>query len=254
MTGQPRTHSYFLFKEAQLQTSQGTTLEKLRAILIFFHKYDDRLGVVLNSGSRRQLDQIVGELDDLLLRQSTSATVVSGAEKARELRQDLIVRHMRPIVQIASVDLPRTPEFAKLSVPRGNPTPEKLVKAAEQLRELATPYAQTFIDAGLPASFLADLDTAAKAFMEFSAQRKSSVGVGVAATGGIRATISRANRVIKALDSLVLRELDPRSPADNLISIEWKSVKRLRRTATRSMSVEPLPIPPAMDQGPGTRD
>jgi hypothetical protein len=228
-----------------LQTSQGITLETLRAIVLFIDQYAERLHLVVKSGSRRQLDQLVTELDGLALRQSTSATIMSGAEKARELRQDLIEKHMRPIVQIASVDLPRTPELARLRIPRGTPTPEKLVKAADQFREIAAPHAKTFIDAGLPENFLEELDAAAKAFMEFTARRKTSVGAGVAATTGIKDTISRANRVIKALDSLVLKQLDRRSPDDQLLRTEWRSVKRVRKTASRPVTAEPLAIPPA---------
>jgi hypothetical protein len=228
-----------------LQTSQGITLETLRAVLIFLDRHAVRLSPVAKSGSRRQLDQLVADLDDLAIRQATNATVVSGAAQAKALRQDLIEKHMRPIAQIASVDLPRTPEIAKLAVPKGNPTPEKLMKAADQMRELAAPYAQTFIDAGLPATFLADLNAAAKALIMFSAERKSSVGTGVSATTGIKAASSRASRVIKALDGLVVKELDRRSPEDQRILTEWRSVKRVRKTASRSAAVEPLPIPPA---------
>ena len=227
-----------------MQTSQGITLETLRAIVLYIDKHAERLSLVVKSGSRRQLDQLVAELDGLALRQSTNATILSGAEKAKELRQDLVEKHMRPIVQIASVDLPRTPELARLKVPKGNPTPEKLVKAADQFREIAAPHAKTFIEAGLPENFLQELDAAAKAFMEFTARRKSSVGAGVAATTGIKDTISRASRVIKALDSLVLKQLDRRSPDDQLLRTEWRSVKKVRKTASRSATAEPLPIPP----------
>jgi hypothetical protein len=228
-----------------LQTFQGVTLETLRAIVFFIDKYADRLGPVVKSGSRRQMDQLITELDELAIRQATNATVLSGAEKAKELRQDLVEKHMKPIVQIASVDLPRTPELAKLRVPKGSPTPEKLVKAAEQMRELAAPHAQTFIDAGLPETFLADLTAAAAAFMIFSAKRKGSAGTGKAATSGIKEGISRATRIVKALDGLVLKQLDRRSPDDQLLRAEWAFVKKVRKTASRPGSVDPLPIPPA---------
>jgi hypothetical protein len=113
------------------------------------------------------------------------------------------------------------------------------------MRELAAPHAGTFIDAGLPETFLAELDAAAKALMNFSAKRKGSASTGKAATTGIKDGISRATRIVKALDGLVLKQLDRRSPDDQLLRDEWAFVKKVRKTASRPSAVDPLPIPPA---------
>lgn len=230
-----------------MQTQQGITLETLRAIQLFLDKHAERLGDVQKSGSRRQLDQAVLDLANLATSQATNATASSGVEKAKQLRTRLIEQHMLPIARIAAVDLPRTPELGKLVVPRGSPTPERLVQAAHTMRKIATPFAQIFIDAGMPPDFLAELDDAAEAFAKFSAQRKGSVGVGKAATKGIRDTISRGSRVITALDGLMRKALDPHAPEDKLIRTEWLSVKKVRKAASRSaMPLEPVPIPPAV--------
>jgi hypothetical protein len=231
-----------------LKTHQGITLETLRAIQIFLDKHASRLGNVGKSGSRRQLDQVVNDLTAQALAQGTNTRGASSVEKARQLRIDLIEKHMLPIARIAAVDLPRTPELAGLVVPRGTPTPEKLVAAANAMKAQATPYAQTFIDAGMPADFLAELEAAATAFAMYSAGRKTSIGVGKSATKGITAAISRGTRVITAIDGLVRKALDPHEPADQIIRTEWKSVKKVRKTATRSaVPAEPVPIPPAAD-------
>jgi hypothetical protein len=229
-----------------LQTLQGIVLETLRAIQLFFIKYAARLGAVVKSGTQRQLDKAVADLEHLGSEQATSETVMSAAPKAAELRHDLIEKHMKPILRLASVNLPRTPELAKLAIPRGKPTPEKLVVAARGIGNTVAPYAQTFIDAGMPETFLADLESAAQAVADCAAQRKGSTAVGKKATSGIAATISRGKRVITGLDALVTKELDPRSADDELIRAEWKSVKKVRKTASRPVvPPEPVPIPPA---------
>ena len=231
-----------------MKTHQGITLETLRAIQIFLDKHAPRLGDVGKSGSRRQLDQVVEDLTAQALAQGTNATAVRGVEKGRQLRNNLIEKHMLPIARIAAVDLPRTPELAKLVVPKGAPTPEKLVAAARAMKAQATPHAQTFIDAGMPADFLAELDAAATALAMYAAGRKTSVGAGKSATQGIKDVISRGTRVITAIDGLVRKALDPHDPGDQIIRTEWKSVKKVRRTATRSaVPAEPVPIPPAAD-------
>jgi hypothetical protein len=229
-----------------LQTQQGITLETLRAIQCFLDKYAGRLADVVRSGSRRQLDQAVTDLADLATSQATNATAASGVEKSRQIRTNLIEKHMLPIARIAAVDLPRTPELAKLLIPRGSPTAEKLVQAAHAMRKTATPFAQTFIEAGMPPAFLDELEDAANALAAFSAQRKGSVGVGKAATRGIKDTISRGSRVITAIDGLVRKVLDPNDPNDQRIRTEWASVKKVRRAASRAATpLEPVPIPPA---------
>lgn len=234
-----------------MKTHQGITLETLRAIQLFLDKYAARLGDVVKSGSRRQLDQAIADLAALALAQATNATAASGVEKAREVRRALVEKHMLPIARIAAVDLPRTPELAGLVVPKGNPTVEKLVVAANKMKQQAAPFAQIFIDAGMPADFLAELDAAANALAIYAAERKGSGAVGKSATQGIKDVISRGTRVITAIDGLVRKTLDPHMPADQIIRTEWKSVKRVRRTASRSAALaEPVPIPPAVAEHP----
>jgi hypothetical protein len=225
-------------------------LEKLRAAQLFLDKYASRLGALVESGTRRQLDQAVVDLETLAESQATSENTTSRAPKARELRHDLIERHMLPILRLASVNLPRTPELAKLAVPKGTPTPERLVLAARVMGQAVAPFAQTFIDAGMPPTFLQELEAAADAVASFAAERKRSIGVGKAATEGIRATISRGGRVITAIEALIRKVLDRRSPDDKIIRDEWDSVKKARKTGGRSAPSEPVPIPPAVQAPP----
>jgi hypothetical protein len=246
----PAHTSISLSRRDKLETLQGIMLEKLRAVQLFLEKYITRLVNVGNSGSRRQLDQAVADLENLAESQATSENTTSRAPKARELRHDLIEKHMLPILRLASVNLPRTPELAKLAIPKGTPTPERLVLAAKVMGQVVTPFAQTFIDAGLPPTFLEELDAAANAVANFAADRKRSIGVGKAATEGIRATLSRAGRVITALEALIRKDLDSRNPADKIIRDEWNSVSKARKTGVRSAAAEPVPIPPAAQAEP----
>jgi hypothetical protein len=228
-----------------MQTHQGTSLEMLRAARLFLDQHPDRLALVIASGSRRQLDQAIADLDALVLQQATGGTIVSGKRVIAQLRQDLIEKHMLPISRIASVDLPQIPELSDLAMPRGKPTPEKLVGAARAMGQKAESFAQIFIDAGMPADFLDELEHAATALATYAANRKARVAAGAKATLGIRATVSRAARVITAIDGLIRKVLDAHAPADRLMLAEWKSVKRVRNIGVRSTSLEPVPIPPA---------
>jgi hypothetical protein len=229
-----------------MQTQQGTSLERLRAARLFLDKYPERLGDVVKSGSRRQLDQAIADLESLALSQATGGTVVSGKQKTAELREELVVKHMLPISRIAAVDIPARPELADLKMPRGKPTPEKLVAAARAMAARAASFANIFMDAGLPSTFLEALVDAAAALAFLAAKRKYNGASGATATKGIRDAVSRGSRVMTALDGLMLKALDRRSNGDRLILSEWKSVKRVRKIATRSSALlEPVPIPPA---------
>jgi hypothetical protein len=229
-----------------LQTGQGSTLETLRAIQQFFVRHAVRLGDVVKSGSLRQLDRAVADLAKHVTAQAGTTAGVKGAtEQAKALRAELTEKHMLPIARIAAVDLPRTPALSKLRMPKGNLTVEKLAGAANGMAQQAAPYAQTFIDAGLPPDFLDQLQAAANAAASFGAQRKGSAGAGKAATKGIKDSISAGVRVISAVDGLVRKALDAGVPSDVIIRTEWDSVKKVRKTATRSTTApEPLPIPP----------
>jgi hypothetical protein len=218
----------------------------LRAARQFLDKYTERLDGVVKSGSRRQLDKAISDLEGLALSQATGGTMVSGKEKIAQLRAELVEKHMVPIARIASVDLPAKPELAPLKLLPGKPTPEKLVAAARAMGATAEPFAQIFIDAGMPTTFLDELETSAATLADFAARRKGKRAEGIQATKGIRATVSQGARIMSALDGLVGKSLDRRSAADKLILTEWKSVKRVRKVATRSpASLEPVPIPPA---------
>jgi alkanesulfonate monooxygenase SsuD/methylene tetrahydromethanopterin reductase-like flavin-dependent oxidoreductase (luciferase family) len=65
---------------------------------------------------------------------------------------------MAPVARIARADLPNTPEFRPLRMPRGRITPEKLAAAGSGMAQAAARYTDTFVAAGLSPDFVAQLN------------------------------------------------------------------------------------------------
>jgi hypothetical protein len=227
-----------------LQTTQSSTLAALRAIQQFLDKYAERLGVVVKSGSRRQLDQAITDLASLAASQAGSTASRKGASaRLKELRDQLVTKNMMPLARLAAVDLPRNAELSNLAMPKGNLTVEKLVSAARGMATTAAKYASILIDAGLPATFIEDLNAAADAYAAYAASRKGGKAAGSGATKGLKGRISEATRVISGIDGLMLKNLDAKDPADATVLAEWKSVKKVRRSSSTTPPAPPAPVP-----------
>jgi hypothetical protein len=231
-----------------MQTVQGIMSGVLRAVQQFLDKYTDRLGDVVKSGSRRQLDQAMADLENLASSQASSLSAgKGGTQKAKVLRTELVKKHIVPIARIAAVNIPVTPELAaKFTLPKGNPTAEKLVSFAHGMATSAEPFAATFIAAGMPADFIAQLRAATDAVADYGAKRKGNTSVGEAATKGIRQSLAAGTRVLGAIDGLVVKALDAGVASDAVILAEWAAVKKVRKMAVRPIiPPAPIPIPPA---------
>jgi hypothetical protein len=145
-----------------MRTTQGTVFQSLRAIKGFLDEHADKLTSVLASGAYKRLEDIINSLDTHAADQTGS--FIEGqslTQRQRNLRTVLRRDHMAAIARIARADLPSTPEFRPLRMPRGRITPEKLAAAASGMAQVAARYTDTFTAAGLPADFVAQLNTAA---------------------------------------------------------------------------------------------
>lgn len=228
-----------------MQTKQGVVLESLRAVNEFLNETADQLGDVVRTGVRRKLAEVLAALDTHATDQAAGSFVVQGATHqkyvlARRLRR----RHMTPIARIARVELPRTPELAPLKMPKGRPTPERLIAHAEGMAQAAAPFAETFIAAGLPPDFVARLGAATSELRACVADRTLNRGKQSGATVGLKQQLSNARKLVHVLDAFVQAALEDN---ESLLA-GWNAVKHVRKIASQPKTpvAEVKPIAPKL--------
>jgi hypothetical protein len=227
-----------------MQTKQGAVLESLRAVNTFLDEKADLLGDVVHTGVRRKLADALAELDTHATDQTAGSFVAQGATKrkyvlARRLRR----RHMTPIARIARVELPHTPDLEPLKMPKGRPTPERLVAHADGMAKTAAPFAETFIAAGLPSDFIARLNAASGELRAAVTERTQNRGKQSGATTALKHQLSSARKLVHVLDAFVQTALED----DDALLASWNVVKRVRRIASQPKApvaeVTPIAMP-----------
>jgi hypothetical protein len=223
-----------------MHTEQGNTMLSLRTANDFVEQHQDVLPAVMTSGAKQRLAEILATLAEHASHQVGSTLAARGATQAqRALRTVLLRTHMAPIVRIAKVDLPTTPELKPLRMPRGRPTIERLAAAASGMAEAAAPHAAVFIRAGLPADFLAQLTEAADALVGSLNARLQRRGETKGATEGLKAKLSEGRKIVHVLDAFVQSELQD-EPA---LLASWGLVMRVQKTRGRRQVEGPVPTP-----------
>ena len=226
-----------------MQTTQGSVLESLQAVQTFLTDNADKLGDVVKTGARQKLDDAIVELTTHAEDQQGSHLAAQGnTQQKRSLELILRRDHMAPIARIARAELPPTPAMEPLKMPKGRPTVARLAALADGMANAATPFADTFIAAGLPADFIAQLRAATTAMVTTVAERNQNRGKRGGATTGLKQKLGRARRIVHVLDAFIQTALKD----DQVLLSSWNIVKRVRRNTNRpATQATPPATPPA---------
>lgn len=225
-----------------MRTRQGTTLQSLRAAKSFLDEHAAELAGVINTGARKRLDDAIAALDSHASEQTGNSLAAQGlTQKQRALRVVLLQDHMRAIARIATADLPNTPEFAPLRMPRGRPTPEKLAAAASGMAKVALQHLAVFTAAGLPDDFVDQLSTASESMVTALVDRTRTQSKRTGATIGLNAKLIEGRKVVGILDAFVRTAL-----RGNLVLLgEWASGIHIRSLSTPAAPAPTAPVAPA---------
>ena len=213
-----------------MQTTQGSVLESLQAVQTFLTDNADRLAGVVKTGARQKLDEAIAELTTHAEEQQGSHLAAQGnTQEKRNLQLVLRRDHMAPIARIARAELPPTPAVEPLKMPKGRPTVARLAALADGMANAAAPFADTFISAGLPTDFIAQLRAATTALVAAVAERNQNRGKRGGATTGLKQKLGRARRIVHVLDAFIQTALKD----DQVLLSSWNIVKRVRRNTNR---------------------
>ena len=215
------------------QKSRFTTLVQ---VLLFITRYQSALGAVMLSRALAALREAVAEASFLVTAQWVAQSLGHRLTKIKAaIREDLRIRHMRPIADIALAMLRDNPVLARIKVPRKRDGDAKLLAAASAMAAGASRHRNVFLREELPADFITQLRHAASEIQRVLLERSQNRTARVTATQGIDDQLRRASRILPILDAQVVEQLAGQ-PA---LLAEWEIAKGAVTAAVRK------PVTPA---------
>jgi hypothetical protein len=206
-----------------MQLKYSQFLAALRQAQTFLDTNTAVLGTINASGMRRDLDAAATQLEALGETQGSHLTQARG-ERTNELRlaRSLRRQHIRPIVRIARAKLPEVAQLSAMSLPPLKTNSTALATQAGAIGDAVQPHVQVFVDAGLPADFIARMRSAADQLVQSIGGKGSHRSQRIKATTALDQEVQQAKRVVAVLDGLVRAQLDEQEP---LVS-EWRAASR----------------------------
>ena len=213
------------------QSRQVDTLHSAKAFMV---QNALRMPSVAASGTKQDLDDAITNLEAHSESQASRILIALGTtQRVMSLRAVLLRDHMAHVAGIARAKLPATPELMPLRLPQRRLSDRNLASAADAMAAAATPFAQVFVDAGLPQDFIARLSGAADALLASRELLKQTQGQRSGATEGLDDMLRHGRRTLKALDSFVVSALKD----DPALLANWKMLIRVRKaTGPRAVS------------------
>ncbi|MDX6694418.1 MAG: hypothetical protein QOF02_2021 [Blastocatellia bacterium] len=123
----------------------------------------------------------------------------------------------------------------KFRLPRGNANDQELLAAARACAADAVPLKAMFIEYGLPADFLEDLNDDIEAFEAAVAAQEAGRRERVTATAAIDEVIERGMQIVRRLDAIVRNVL--RDQPAKLAA--WESARHVERAPKRKKETPP---------------
>ena len=206
-----------------MQLKYSQFLAALRQTQNFLDTKTAVLGTINTSGARKELDAAATQLEALGETQGSHRTQGRG-ERTNELRlaRSLRRQHMRPIVRIARANVPEAAQLSAMSLPPLKTNSTALATQAGVIAAAVQPHEQVFVNAGLPADFIARMRTAADQLVKSIGGKGDHRTQRIGATTALDQQVQQAKRVVAVLDGLVRAQLDEQEP---LVS-EWRAASR----------------------------
>ena len=176
--------------------------------------------------------------------ESSGEVQLSGAIGAGVVQKDFALAELRAwmsginrTARALAVDNPSVAELFR--IPHNN-NEQMILSAARAFLTNATPIKQQFIDFGMPANFLTELEADITAYADALTQKNEALDERVGATASVGATVRETLQAVRRLRGIV-----PNLFAGNAAKLaEWKSashVEKLPRAASNGGTPTPNP-------------
>jgi hypothetical protein len=193
--------------------------------------FADHPDVIANSGSSAaalgsQMDalkQIVASMTARATEQTTQASQATLAAKDEAAqRKDVRALHLGAIVKVAGALRGKVPGMGVFKMPAPGLASEKLLHAADAVRTTAAIYKDVFVEHGLPADFLEQLDGATSALKSTVDARAVAQSRRAVTSTGLAGDLALGRQIVTMIDASLTHAL--KSDSSTLAS--WRQAKR----------------------------
>jgi hypothetical protein len=169
--------------------------------------------------------------------QSSQATLA--AKDEAEQRHELRSLHLKSIVRVAGALRGKVPGMGVFKLPDRTLSSDTLYHAAEAMRTTASVFKDVFVEHGLPADFLDQLDAATTALGACVDARGVARAKVSGASNGLVSDLALGRQIVTMIDASLAHALKSDSP----MLASWRQAKRATvKGATSRGSIEAVPL------------
>jgi hypothetical protein len=224
-----------------MKSKQTRSLQAFRRVQAWFAQHPE---VLANSGSSQQalasqldaLKQVVDSMTAGATEQTTQkGQATLAAKDEQQLRADVRSLHMKAIVTVAGALRGKVPGMGVFKLPSREMRSENLVHAAEAVRTTASVYKDVFVEHGLPADFLDQLDAATSALE----QSVDARGVARSRIAGASSSLANEQELGRQIVTMIDASLTHALKSDPATLASWRQAKRVTVKGVTSREVLP---------------
>jgi hypothetical protein len=207
-----------------MRTNYQYYMSSFKRVQAFLNENAAQVGAIKASKSGKVLDEVIGQLEQHGVAQSTARLEIGGrANLQQSLEAALKKEHLLPIASFARANLRGVPDYATLTRSVIKLRGPALVRAARAVAAAAQPYVAALEEDGFPFDTLASLSAAADK-VEGTLEAKASLKV---RRGGSTAAISEETKrgvaAVRSLSAVVERQF----AKDKSFLSSWRLAKRV---------------------------
>jgi multidrug efflux pump subunit AcrA (membrane-fusion protein) len=198
-------------------------LNMLRGVQRFLDVYGAGLGGINSTSLRRSLDTLTDEILTLAASQASAALRLRARyQREQAMAEALRRQYLRPIAGIIKSHLPSGKARNGMHVPYGAASTTTVVTSARAFAEIVSANPEVFED--FDEDLGQRLGNAVDDVERFVTDKRQQRATRSHATAGIREAVSRARRVVAALDAIVKARLH----GNEKLLVRWRHVVTTR--------------------------
>jgi len=223
-----------------MKTTQLNTTNAYKRVLIFLNANAAQLGSVMQLAAVAVLTALVASLTGGGGTQGSTVTTKGGNTNQIKTMRAALIKTMRSIAAIAKAARPTTPNIPTPQPPPLNISSAKLLEDATAMVQAVTPFQQTFIAAGLAATFVADLSSAIAELDSAVTAQGTFKGQRVNATTVVATSLKAA----RAQFDIIAPQVENALVGNEPLLQEWKTIKRVSPRPSSASSSTSTPVTP----------
>jgi len=211
-----------------MKSKQPRGLQAFRRIKAWFGEHPQVIAAAGSIGAAlsnqvEALKQVVASMTARATEQAsqTGQATLAAKDEATQ-RHELRSLHLKAIVRVAGALRGKVPGMGVFKLPNRSLSSDTLFHAAEAIRTTAAVYKDVFVEHGLPADFLDQLDAATTALGASVDARGVARAKVSGASSGLESDLALGKQIVAMIDASLTHALKTDSP----MLASWRQVKR----------------------------